>query len=489
MIDEVKNLAKHVSTYTLGNVLSKVVGFLMIPLYTRYLTPADYGLLELLTLTSSVLSMLIGLRLSSALVRFYSESADEAKRNTLVATIVGLMLLMSTGSAALLSLGSPLVSQAVLGDREHGIHFVFVFISLAFELLLSVGYTYLRVVEKSGLYVAVSLAQLALGLSLNILFIAGMQWGVWGILTSMVLSNGLIALLLLIYTLRRVGLKIRLDDVPRLMRFTLPLIPAGLLIFVLNMGDRFLLGRLTSLDAVGLYSLGYKFGMILSVFVGEPFILAWTVRRVDIYKNRSDRDLIFARVPTYFVAALSFAGLGISMFAPEMLRLVATPEFWPAASVVPWVVIGYAFYILYFVADFGFFIHSKTLWYPVISGSSAAVNVLLNLILIPRFGVLGAAITTAISFFVCLAITYFASQKYHPIHYEFGRMAKLLTVATVLYLVGRLVFPSASLLSAFPKALLLGSFPLLVVLTGFFEPGEVAKAKALWSQRWSVSRQ
>lgn len=489
MIDEVTKLARHVSTYTLGNVLSKVVGFLMIPLYTRYLTPADYGLLELLTLTSSVLSMLLGLRLSSALVRFYSESTDQTNRNTLVATVVALMLLMSTGSAVLLSLGSPLISQTVLGDREHGTHFAFIFISLAFELLLSVGYTYLRVVEKSGLYVVVSLVQLAVGLSLNVIFIAGMQWGVWGILASMVLSNGLIASFLVTYTLRRVGLKMRLDDVPRLMRFTLPLIPAGLLIFVLNMGDRFLLGRLISLDAVGVYALGYKFGMILSVFVGEPFILAWTVRRVEIYKNRSDRDLIFARVPTYLVAALSFVGLGISMFAPEMLRVVATREFWPAASVVPWVTVGYGFYILYFIADFGFFIHSKTLWYPIISGSSAVVNIILNVILIPRFGALGAAITTAISFFVCLAITYFASQKYHPIRYEFVRIAKLLTVATAVYVVGRLLFSSDSLFSALPKACLLGSFPLLIYMTGFFEPSEIAKAKEQWSRRFAVSRE
>ncbi|MCL4708117.1 oligosaccharide flippase family protein [bacterium] len=487
MLQDFKSILKHGSIYSLGNILSKLVGFLMIPIYTRYLTPADYGVLELLTLVSVIFSMVLALRLTSGLTRYYREYEEQEDRNRLVSTALVFTVVLAALAYALLSRSGESISLLVFKTAKYHDEVILIIISLAFEMCASVAYTYLRILEKSVHFILISFLQLVIGLSLNVYFIVVLQWGLNGILYSMVVSNGVAFLLLSAYTFAQVRFHFDAGKLRGMLVFGLPLIPAGFLIFILNMGDRFLLGRLTTLSEVGIYALGYKFGMMLGTFIGGPFSFVWAPKRVEIYKDRTNRDEIFTRVFLYLFLVLALVGLAISILIKDVLTFIAAPEFLPAFRVVPLVTLGYVFYTLYYLVDFGFYINNKTYWYIIINAVAAALNVGLNLWLIPRHGAMGAAMATAISFLVCPILAYLISQRYYYLKYDFVRIGKLIAVILVLYWIGSSVATNNPVLNLTIKSVILILAPVLLYFANFFEPRELAIIKNLLLKRFGIS--
>jgi O-antigen/teichoic acid export membrane protein len=337
-----------------------------------------------------------------------------------------------------------------------------------------ISFAYLRIIEKSVFFITVSIVQLIIGLVLNIYFIVGLKLGVNGILFSMIISNGIVCIVLNTYIYTQVGFHFDIEMLKKLISFGLPLVPAGLLIFTLNMGDRFIMNKMLDLGEVGIYSLGYKFGMLLSVVIGSPFASIWGPKRVEIYENRINKDEIFARVFKYFTFALAIAGLAISVVIQDGLRIIAAPEFWSAYRVVPLVILGYIFYNLYYFVDIGYYVNNKTFWYVIINATAAVVNIGLNLLLIPHWGVMGAAFVTAISFAVCPMFAYFVSRKYIKIKYDFIALIKLIVVTLTFYFIATSFSFDNVFASLAIKSLVLISVPFVLYLSGYFDAKEVS---------------
>lgn len=473
MIEDLKNIVKHTSVYSLGTILSKVVSFIMIPIYTRYLSTSDYGVLELITLVASVFSLVLSLRLTSGMLRYYYEYTDELDRNRLVSTILISVTLLAILTVVFISQYTELLSRLVIGSMDYADFFVAVLISMGFEMSSTISLTYLRILEKSVFFITISLLQLAIGFAFNIYFIVFLDFGVLGILYSMVIANGIACLILSAYTFRKVKLHFNFPMLKKVTLFSIPMILAGILIFILNMGDRFLLSRLGDLGEVGIYALGYKFGMLLGLFFGSPFLTMWAPKRLEIYQRNTNSDEFYSRILLYFILVLSFGGLLISLGIRDLLMLLATPEFLPAYRVVPFVILGYAFYNLYYIFDFGFYVHKKIYWYSIINATAVVINIGLNLIMIPKYGALGAAIVTAISFCVCPVFAYLVSQKYHPIRYDFTRVAQVIGFTLIFYLLGNSISIDSIYVSISVRLLFVASFPVLLYFIGFFDATEM----------------
>jgi len=476
---DVKSIAAQTSLYSLGNLLGKFIGFLMIPIYTHYLTPADYGVIELLTLVSSVLSVIVGMKLSTGLVRFFFKYADESDRRSLVSSQLLMLAAASAVIGTILCLYAGLFSSVLFGSPAYSAAFRIVFISMAFETINASLFTYLRILEKPLHFIGVSLVQLVTGLTLNIIFIAGYHMGVWGVLYSMIITNMLTTALLLSYCLPQIGIRFDPAKLRVLLRFSLPLLPAGILMFVLNMGDRFLLNHFAGPDAVGIYSLGYKFGMILSLFVGMPFLQIWDWKRVSIYEQHKANQILFTKIPIYLLLILAVAGLLVSVPIKEIIHAVASVQFQAAAQITPWVALGYAFYILFYVVDIGIFLRGKTYWYVVINGVAAAINLGLNFYLIPRYAALGAAVAKAVSFAVCPVMAYAVSQRYHPVTYEYGKALKIFVAALAFYWVASHVAFQTLWATLAVKLGVVLLFPVACWVLGVFDTAEIQAARRL----------
>ena len=478
MLEELKKLLKHTTIYGVGTILGKIVGFVMIPFYTHYLTPADYGTLELLDLSASLIGLVLTMWLNASIIRHYNDFNDPRERRQAVSTIFVLALAIGIVVAVLGFLFSRPLSNLILsGPRFYfyvELEAVLFLVNSAYVVCLS----YMRARQLSALVVGSSLISLVLSLFLNIYFIGVRHVGVVGVLYSSLLSGTFITVLLAAYTIRHVGLAISFSKLRAIVVFGAPLMVTSATGFVVNFSDRFFLRHFSTLATVGVYALGYKFGFMLSLLVVQPFDMIWQARLYDIGKQ-DKTGKTFARLFEYYCFVLVVAALGLSLVIKELLSVISPGDFHTAYKVVPIIALAYVFQGAnrFFLA--GTYIAKRTLPLGAVGLACAAANIGLNLLWIPRFGMLGAAWSTLFSFFLMSSLAWYVSQRVYPIPYVFSRVAMLIGLATLLYLASTLVgFPSL-LLQIFVKLSFLAAFPVVLYMLGFFSKGEIEKGKAL----------
>ncbi len=472
---------KNSSIYGLSNILSRFVGFLMIPVYTRYLSPGDYGTMEMLDLTSYVITMWVGFSVSSAIVRFYYEYGDEAERRTLVSTALLFVAAMSFAAVACLLPFSDRISTLLFGHPANGRYFVLVFCSIFFHLLIEDSLVYFQVRQEALSYVAFNTARLVLGLSLNVVFLVFLRQGVAGILYSGLITSVIVGVAVYGRTLYLTGLGFSGEKLGKLVSFGFPLIFSSFSNFVITFSDRYFLNAYSTLEEVGNYSLGYKMSMLISVLITNPFITTWAAKRFEI-AGRPDADAVCARVFDYFAVVILFSALALSAFARDILDVVATPAFLAAAGFVPLVALGYVLSGFYYHFNYGILLHKRTRIIAAIMASGAAVNVVLNYLLIPRLHGMGAALATTLSYFYIAAVTYAVAQRLHPLSFRTGQVGLLLLLAAALYGASTLVPPGSPALAIPIKAALVAVFPAVILVSGFFTAEERRAGKAFFSK-------
>ncbi|MCK4656876.1 MAG: oligosaccharide flippase family protein, partial [candidate division Zixibacteria bacterium] len=297
MFNELKNLSKHSFVYMLGSVASRMVGFVMIPVYTRFLTPADYGVLELVSLTIDIVGMFAALGIHSAITRFYFDYKNQDDRNEVITTALISTLILASIPTSILIYRADLLSNLVFGAGQYSYYFQLLLLANFLDMVVMVPMTVLTIKEKSRTYVGFGLLRLALSLSLNIYFVVVLELGVVGILYSSLISIAVSTVLLTIVVMRKFRFRFSLTKAIKMLKFGLPLVIAALGTFVLNFADRYFLEHFGTLRMVGLYAVGYKFALGLSELLHRPFILMWNVFMFKI-ADRDDAKEMYARVMT-----------------------------------------------------------------------------------------------------------------------------------------------------------------------------------------------
>jgi O-antigen/teichoic acid export membrane protein len=257
--------------------------------------------------------------------------------------------------------------------------------------------------------------------------------------------------------------------------FGFPLIFASLANVLLNMGNRYLLKLLADYREVGLYNLGYRVAGILNMFLIQSFLLALLPIAYKIYGQEGDKRY-YSKMLTYFVFALSWVGLGLTFFGKEIIEVLAlNPDYWPAYRVVPYIVLAYIFSGAKAIADLGLYLKSRTDYIAYNTIGAVVLNVGLSFALIPRYGMIGAAVATTISFAALYVVTCFIANRSYRIPYENLKLLKALILAIALFFLSTLTVD----LDMFPRILtklgILISFPLLLYIIGFYEDIEIQK--------------
>lgn len=478
MLEELKNLLKHATIYGAGNVLGKVLGFFMIPFYTHYLTPADYGMLELLDLTLTLTSLVLTMWLNASVVRQYNDFTDDKDRNQAVSTVLILALLIGVVFAVVGMQFSRPLSALILNTPD--LHFFITLESLSFLLstVSVVCLSYLRARQRSALVVSTGLISLVFSLLLNIYFIAFRHSGVVGVLYSSLISSTIITIPLAIQTVRHVKLSFSYHKLRGIVVFGAPLIITSAAAFTVNFSDRFFLRHFSTLSTVGIYALGYKFGFMLSLLVVQPFDMIWQARMYDIARRNNSRE-IFARLFEYYGFVLVTVALGLSIGIKELLFVISKADFHAAYKIVPVVALAYVFQGTNRFLLAGTYVSKKTMYLGPVGVASAAVNIGLNLLLIPKYGMLGAAWATAFSFLFMSTLAFIVSQRVYPIPYVFTRVVTMAGLAILLYLVSSLVAVPSIVLQLSLKLALFAAFPIALYMFDFFSKREVEKGKTL----------
>ena len=278
--------------------------------------------------------------------------------------------------------------------------------------------------------------------------------------------------------LRNVGFSFSYDKLKGLIAFGSPLIITSVASFAVNFSDRFFLRHFATLSTVGVYALGYKFGFMLSLLVVQPFDTIWQARIYEIAKRNASGDM-FSRLFEYYCLVLVAAALALSIIIKEVMTLIASASFHDAYKVVPVVALAYVFQGMNRFVLAGTYIAKKTMWLAPVGLLTAAANVGLNLLLIPRFGMMGAAWATAFSFLLMAILSLSVSQKVYRLPYVFGRVAALGSVAIIVFSFSTLITVPSLILELSLKLLLFAAFPIVLYLLGLFSKGEVEQGKTL----------
>ncbi len=479
MWGEIKSLSKQTVIYGGGMIAKRALGFLMIPLYTRYLRPADYGQMEILDLTGFVVAFFIGFGLLYAVFRFHSSAADDAgRRQVKTNAILGVAVL--GGAVTILFLAaSAWISKIGLGDDRAAPLVVLVLGGVYFGQLFELLMGYLRAENKAFSYVAISLASSLVGLTLNIVLLVFLGMGVRGIFLSGLISMASFAVALLALRIPGGGWKPRPRLLRQMLAYCLPFMPMGLMAFVVNFSDRYFLRVYTDMQTVGIYALGYKFGLMVGFLIGTPFQLVWSAQAFEIAKA-ANAQKTYARLLTYYAGALLAMSCLLAAMSREIVTVVATPDYAAAASVIGLVAWGAVFLNLTDMVQVGIMITKRTFWLPILWGITMVANVAMNFLLIPRWGMMGAAWSTLLSFALQAAMTMVVSESLYPIRYEWGRVALLGAIALAGTMLDRILPVLSVYASVVVKSVILlgmALFPLTV--PGFVTEDERAVVAGL----------
>jgi len=253
--------------------------------------------------------------------------------------------------------------------------------------------------------------------------------------------------------------------------FGLLMIPSLLAGWIMGMSDRYFLSFYGELSDVGIYSLGYKFGKLLEILIVWPFQLAWPAFSFSISAD-SNHTQMYARTLTYLLGVLIFALLGLSLMGRPLLQLIVHHDYVEAYKIIPLIALSYVFSGIHYCVSPGIHLSGNTRYLPVVTFSACLINILLNIIFIPHFGMIGAAWATVVSFGILGIATFLLSTIVYPIAYEYARITKLCVSGLLLYCINVVFRDSSIVCLVVSNIILILAFPILLVVFGFFDVGE-----------------
>ncbi len=430
--------------YSVAFFAPNLASIILVPVMTRALTSADYGITDLLSQVGTVLHLLLGVNFSAALGYFYfAEQTAERRREVVSTSIVGSAVVGLAAVLVCLPFAAPMARLAFPHvDAERFL--ILIIASMLPAFLLEALNSWLRVINRPGMYVGISLVRLAVTIAGIVILVGALGLRVWGVLWTGVAAVLVHLAFLLVIWLRSAPISFDRHLFIQMLKYAFPLGFAGLAMFVLNFGDRFILPHYRSFDDLGIYALACKAGALMSALYGS-FQVYWSAQVFGIMR-REDADTLFPRILTYVVVATSFFGLFLCVFAQPAIRILTAPSYYRAAPLVPVLV---AAFVLRSIGDF---VRSLLLAagrpqdYAICNWIGAGVCIGAYAVLIPMYGIWGAAAATLGAFGVIGFVSAVWSYRAMPYRVESRRLAKI-GIAVVAAMLARWL-PSATNLTA-----------------------------------------
>ena len=463
---ELRRLGKHSVIYGLGGLVSRILAVILLPLYTRYLTPSDYGKVETLIALTTVIGIVLRMGISSAFFRFYFDSPEPAARRLVLRTSFWFTMGMATlGLAVGLALSGE-ISQRLFGSSDSSelvmAAFVGLWAGMNYEQLTSL----FRVEERSVAFVSASLTNILVTVGATLLLVVVLDKGPIGVIVGNFTGTLLVYAILIGYRREQLGLQFDRHLLREMNRFGIPLVPTALFLWITNFSDRLFLVHLADTTEVGLYSVGVRIASAL-VLLLTAFRLAWPAFAYSIEDDAAARRA-YAYVLTYLVLVTTWVATALALLSPWIVRWITSkPSYEEASRVVGPLAFSTVAFAGYLVVAIGVGRARRTQFNWVVTGAAAIVNIALNLILIPPYGMMGAAIATIAAYTTMFLGMAWWSQQIYPVAYQWRRVATAAAAGVALVAIGKLA--GGGLPVAFLLALL---YPVALFPLGFYLPSE-----------------
>ncbi len=477
MTGYLKRLVSSLAAYQLADVVSKLIAVLLLPVYTRYIAPAGYGVVELLANSVIFVSIVVRFGIIEAFLRFYFIDEDPERRAALVRRAAGFLLLASTAAAGVLAAFAGPLSTLLLSHRDTTT-FLIAVLGLWSFTNLELAYGLLRVDERLRTYAIASVANVLMTVAASVILVVGFGDGARGLLLGNY-GASTVVLVVLWWTMRhRLRVKrVRAERMGVLLRFGLPTVPAEASVYALSLVDRFYVYHDRSHALAGLYSIAVKLAGAVA-FIVRAFQYAWPPLAYSVSDDVQAARL-YGLVTTYYLLISGWVVAGLALLGRWVLRLLAAPQYFGAYRALPWVALGWALYGLWVV----FLVIAgraqvTTRNFPA-SLAGLAANVLLIIVLVPAWGIAGAGVALCGAYVVMLAVMYRLTRDAFTVRFEWGRLAGLVLVMGGLAALGDLLLPTHGAVGFLTRALVLLLIPIVLLAGGFAHPAELNQARAL----------
>ncbi len=472
IFEQISKLGKQSAIYGLGGLVSRILAVLLLPLYTTYLSRADYGKIETLVAATAVMVIVLRLGISSAFFRFYFDAVDDDGRTRVVRTSFWFTMVSATAGLILMLAFADQISQLLKLGNEVGLvaaAAVGLWAQMNYEQLTSL----FRAEERSVGFVIASLANVLITVGATVLLVVTLHKGPLGVLVGNFIGTLCVYFVLVGYRRYQLGLVFDRKLFRAMNKFGMPLVPAALALWAINFIDRLFIAKYKGQGEVGVYSVAVRVSSAI-VFLMIAFRTAWPAFAYSIADDREARRT-YSYVLTYVVFVTCWVSLAFGLLAPWIVHVLARgPGFQRAAQAVGLLAFGGAAYTAYTVMAIGSGRARKTQWNWVIAGVAAVVNIALNVILIPPYGMMGAAIATAAAYLALFLGMVIYSQEVYYVPYQWRRVITAAGVAVALNVLGSaLHVPLAAAL------VLVFAYPVVLALLGFYLPSELQRLRRL----------
>lgn len=473
MIERLKNTVKHTFIYSISNIAAKAVGVLLLPLYISKLSLAEFGVWDLLDVTITILAEIFILGQASAII-FINNSDEFKDRNE--SSLFSITVFILSISALLVIFVEAVTS--LFPAYFENTYFPSPYLKLAAYIVLlrvlnNLFLAKVRADEQSGYYTLISVLRVFLITGLTIYFVAFAQSGILGILYSAAMGEAFIILLLLVKVIPHTKLNFDKIILREAIKFGLPLVFVTIGYYLLNLSDRYIIKYLLGAEAVGLYGFGYRIAGVLNMLLILPFNLSLMPITYKIFGQQDDKRY-FSKMMTYSTFFFIWGFVFLSLFSKELIDVFsARQDYYSAYYFIPVILLSYVFSGMRLTATLGMLLTKNTKNIAWITIGSALLNIILNFIFIPVYGLIAAAVNTLIAYVLFYYITQLVSDKHIKIPYENTKLVTMIVIGSVLsatiYFLPDINFVTSFII----KIVLVGIFPLILYLFRFYEKAEL----------------
>jgi O-antigen/teichoic acid export membrane protein len=474
-----KRLVSSLAAYQVADVVSKFIAVLLLPVYTRYITPSGYGVVELLSGGVIFASIVVRFGIIEAFLRYFFTDEDQDRRDALVRRATVFLLVTTTIAAACLAAAAEPLSKLVLGHRDTTT-FLIAVLGLWTFTNLELAYGLLRVEERLRAYVTATLTNVLLTIALSVILVVVLGQGARGLL----LGNYAVSTVVLVslwWTMRDRLLHPRLgahgEQLPILLRFGLPTVPAEISVYALSIIDRYYIYHARSARQAGLYSIAVKLAGAVA-FIVRAFQYAWPPLAYSV-RDDAEAARLYGLVTTYYVLISGWAVAGLALLGRWVVRVLTTSAFYGSYRALPWLALGWAMYGLWVV----FLVIAArakvtTRNFPA-SLAGLAANVVLLIALVPPLGIAGAGIALCGAYVLMLLVMHLLTRRLFTVAFEWRRLAQIVVVMGAVAVAGDLLLPTHGLGGFVARAAAFAVIPLLLLVTGFAHPQELGEVRGL----------
>ncbi|MBM4170611.1 MAG: hypothetical protein FJ214_01925 [Ignavibacteria bacterium] len=430
MIEKIKELTKDTVIYGISTIVGRFLNFLLVPIYTNFISTSDFGVFSNIYAYIAILTIIFIYGMDAAFLK-YSSLAEESKKKDSFSTPFVFVMLTTIIIVAVLSILKSSFLTLMRVPSDYSYLYLYFILILAFDATALIPFASLRLKRKAAKFTSIKLINIFINLSLNLILIVVYNFGIEAIFISNLAASVFSFLALLPEIFSNLKLKIDFVLLKRMLWFGIPYLPASIAAMLVQVIDRPIVLTLTDASTLGIYQANYKLGIFMMLFV-SMFQYAWQPFFLTNAKEKNAKE-IFSKILTLFLLAATFIWIVLTLFVEDLAKFEFLPgktiigrEYLSGLIIVPIILLGYLFHGLYVNFTAGIYIEEKTKYFPMVTGSGAVINVVVNFLLIPIIGIIGAALATLFSYVVMSGGLFYVSQRFYEIKYEYKKIGKIL---------------------------------------------------------------